>query len=253
MIPIHQIEQKIPNLAGCAVVIIAGCSFILSFFNLQAVATEAGIDPLLSGLWPVCIDALLVAGSLMILRSSIRDESALEGWFVLLVFTGISTMFNVLHSPEGLINQAAHAIPPVALCVSIELLMMTIKSDLTSQGPGHTCTCHNDTDQIDEHPCTCNTCTEYTAYTDPDTPVLKDCTPICSDEISIQPDERSMVQPMTTSYQSIEQVDRTALIREHFSEHPESSVSAAAKQLGMSRSTVSRHLSALVSAGVINR
>lgn len=183
----------------------------------------------------------------MILRSSIRQESPIAGWFVLLIFTGISTAFNVINSPANITDQAAHAIPPVALCVSIELLMMTIKSDLTSQGPGHTCTCHKDIGQVVEHPCTCNMCTV------PDNPVQKDCTPSCSNETPIQLGEQLPVQPVAIPDQPVEQVDREILIREHFTEHPESTISAAAKQLGMSRSTVSRHLNALVSTGVINR
>lgn len=112
MIPIRQLERAIPDMAGCAVLIIATSSFLLSFINLQAVAIEAGINPWLSWLWPACIDALLIAGSLMILRSSIRDESPLIGWSVLLSFTAVSTAFNVIHSPADLTAQAAHAVPP---------------------------------------------------------------------------------------------------------------------------------------------
>jgi len=40
---------------------------------------------------------------------------------------------NVYHSPENLVARAAHAVPPIALCVSLELLMMILKSDLTRE------------------------------------------------------------------------------------------------------------------------
>lgn len=40
--------------------------------NLQAGAVKAGITPLLTWAWPVCVDALLIAGSLMILRSDLN-------------------------------------------------------------------------------------------------------------------------------------------------------------------------------------
>jgi hypothetical protein len=49
------------------------------------------------------------------------------------VFTGVSTAFNVYHSPEDFAARAAHAVPPIALCVSLELLMMILKSDLTRE------------------------------------------------------------------------------------------------------------------------
>lgn len=218
MIPVHHLERMIPDLTGCAVVIIAGCSFILSFFNLKAVAIEAGIDPLLSGLWPVCVDALLCAGSLMILRSSIRGDSALAGWLVLIIFTGVSTTFNVLHSPDGWINQAAHAIPPVSLCVSVELLMMCIKSDLTEQHA-----------QDDQTPCTSDVhCVQV------------ECTPE-PDIVQVEEQQITTPEPMNTA----------EMIKQHFTEHPESSISSAARTIGVSRTTISRHLNALTAAGLI--
>jgi len=180
MIPLHRLEQSIPDLTGLAVLIIAACAFALSFFNLQAAALEAGISPWLSWLWPCCVDALLIAGSLMILRSSLRNESPWVGWAVLLSFTLVSTIFNVLHSPADVISQAAHAVPPVALCVSIELLMMCIKSDL-----------------------------------------------------KVQPE-----QPMSTPAPK----STPDKIVQYFKEQPMSSHAQAAEALGLSRSTVSRHM-----------
>ena len=183
MIPLHRLEQSIPDLTGLAVLIIAGCAFALSFFNLQAAALEAGISPWLSWLWPLTVDALLIAGSLMILRSNLRNESPWVGWMVLLSFTLVSTIFNVLHSPADVISQAAHAVPPVALCVSIELLMMCIKSDLKVQ--------------------------------------------------PVQPEQpMSTPAPMSTPDKIVQ----------YFKEHPMSSHAQAAEALGLSRSTVSRHM-----------
>ncbi len=127
---LSRIEDMIPAITAGLVLIIAICAFSLSFYNLQLQALEAGIHPLLSFLWPVCLDALLIAGSLMILRSSLRDERALVGWSVLIAFTIISTGFNVIHSPADIISRCAHAIAPISLCVSVELLMICIKSSI---------------------------------------------------------------------------------------------------------------------------
>lgn len=213
MIPIRKIEQCIPDMTGCAVLIIAACSFLLSFFNLQAAALEAGITPWLSWLWPVCVDALLIAGSLMILRSSIKGESPLVGWSVLLVFTGVSTLFNVLHSPDRLTAQAAHAVPPIALCVSIELFMMTIKSDLVSvsdQGGV----------QADRHPWP-------------------------EDRPHDHPDDQGIATPDQGSERGdghvYSQVHNARKVAEYFTSNPDSSVSEAARALGVSRSTIRRY------------
>lgn len=125
-----RLERMIPDATGIISVIVMMCAFLLSFCNLQAMAIESGINPWLSWAWPVCVDALLIAGSLMILRASLRLETTYFGWFVLAAFTAVSTAFNIAHSPGELLSRAAHAIPPLALMVSVEAFTRIIKSDL---------------------------------------------------------------------------------------------------------------------------
>jgi hypothetical protein len=132
---ISRVEAKIPDATAALVCVIAVCAFALSFYNLQQSAVESGIFPLLAWMWPLCVDCLLIAGSLMILRSSLRGEPALVGWAVLLAFTVISIVFNAIHSPPALVDRVSHAIPPLSLCVSIELLMIIIRSDLRRPVP----------------------------------------------------------------------------------------------------------------------
>ena len=120
-------------LFGSIVCLIISTAFVLTYANLVETAIEAGISPLLAPMWPVCLDAFLLAGSLFILRANLLGETPTPGWAVLLVFTGVSTAFNVYHSPENFAARAAHAVPPIALCVSLELLMMILKSDLTRE------------------------------------------------------------------------------------------------------------------------
>ena len=127
-----QMERWIPNLTGILTIIVLLCSFILSFSNLRYAAELSRIDPVLTWAWPVCIDSLLVSGSLLILRNSLRQESTRFGWLVLSVFTFVSIMFNVAVSPNNLLSQASHAIPPITLMVSIEILLSIVRSDLSS-------------------------------------------------------------------------------------------------------------------------
>ena len=120
-------------LFGSIVCLIISTAFVLSYANLVETAIEAGISPLLAPMWPICLDSFLLCSSLFILRSNLLNEDSRIGWAVLLVFTGVSTAFNVYHSPENFAARAAHAVPPIALCVSLELLMMILKSDLTRE------------------------------------------------------------------------------------------------------------------------
>ncbi|MDD1724024.1 MAG: DUF2637 domain-containing protein [Methanospirillum sp.] len=129
-----QIERWIPNFTGVLTIVVLLCSFILSFSNLWYAAELSRIDPVLTWAWPVCIDSLLVSGSLLILRNSLRQESTRFGWIVLSVFTLVSILFNVAVSPNNLLSQASHAIPPITLMVSVEILLSIVRSDLLSKG-----------------------------------------------------------------------------------------------------------------------
>lgn len=120
------LAERIPNITAFLVFFISCCAFTLSFVNLQATAVEAGINVWLSWLFPCCIDALLIAGSLMIFRANVIGGDIRVGWSVLLVFTAISSVFNVIHSPPDVVSRAVHIIPPIALCISIELFMITL-------------------------------------------------------------------------------------------------------------------------------
>ena len=129
---ITNLEKSIPNLTGILVLVIAICSFALSFYNLQAAASESGINFYLSYLFPITVDCLMIAASLMILRSNIRGESSRIGWTVLVTFTLVSIVFNVSQSDYLPLSVFSHCIPPISLCISTELLMMIIRSDLVN-------------------------------------------------------------------------------------------------------------------------
>ncbi|MDX8551908.1 DUF2637 domain-containing protein [Methanospirillum sp. J.3.6.1-F.2.7.3] len=104
------------------------------FQSLRSSAVEAGFDPILAWCWPICIDALLISGSLMVLRNSLQRDSTRFGWLVLSAFTLVSILFNVIVSPETWMSRAAHAIPPITLMVSVEILLSIIRSDLSPKG-----------------------------------------------------------------------------------------------------------------------
>ena len=111
-------------------IIIAGSSFALSYVNLMAAAGQAGIPDYLTWMWPLCLDAFIIMGSLFVLQSNLDNLPQWQGWLVVILFTVTSISFNIAHSPSDLLSRVAHAVPPVALCVSLELLMIQIKRDL---------------------------------------------------------------------------------------------------------------------------
>ena len=130
----------------------------------------------------------------MILKDSLSGDCPIIGWSVLLTFTAISTGFNVVHSSPDIVSRLAHAVPPVALCISIELLMLCIKSDL--QQAGHT----------------------------------------------IQITDSQVNQEVITRQKDCrKRVTTTDRIRDYYMKYPNSSITTAARELGMSRNTIRRY------------
>lgn len=130
---VRDVERLIPDLTGILVIVITVSSFVLSFCNLQATAIQSGINPWLSWMFPICVDCLLIAGSMMILRENLRGGDTRIGWGVLVAFTGVSIVFNVSQSPSDAISIAVHLVTPVSLCVSVELLMIILKGDIAGK------------------------------------------------------------------------------------------------------------------------
>jgi len=212
-----RLERLIPDATGIIAVIIMVCAFMLSFANLQAGAVQAGIPPWLSWAWPVCIDALLIAGSLMILRSSLRQESTRFGWVVVIVFTVVSVAFNIAHSPEDLTSRAAHAVPPVTLMVSIEMFTLIIRSDL-------------DRGRV----------------------TLPDVTPAPAPVPSSQ-DVTYPVSDVTSPDVTPKRKVTDAEVLQFFEQNPQASYVDAAEALQVTRQTISRNVTRLVDEGRMAR
>ena len=121
------LTRSLPVIISALVMIIAGSSFVLSYVNLRDIAIQAGIPEHLAFMWPLCLDAFLILSSIYILKADTSGESTLIGWIILITFTSISVIFNMQGSTT-IISMAIHAIPPISLCVSLELLMQMIRS-----------------------------------------------------------------------------------------------------------------------------
>jgi hypothetical protein len=137
----------LPAIISALVMIIAGSSFVLSYVNLRDTAIASGIPETLAFMWPICLDAFLILASIYILRANMRNESPRVGWITLLTFTGISILFNVQGS-SSIISMASHAIPPVSLCISLELLMEMLRGYSTEEKPIQKMTKNEESDNL---------------------------------------------------------------------------------------------------------
>lgn len=53
---------------------------------------------------------------------------------ILFCIIAISVFFNIVHSPADIISRTAHAVAPIALCGSLEMLMLQLRRDLRRAG-----------------------------------------------------------------------------------------------------------------------
>ena len=226
MTSLHRIEELIPSIAGLGVLVIAITSFTLSYVNLVSQAIAAGILPSIAWMWPLNLDVFIVVGTLFVLRASLRNEDTRPGWAIVIIFTAVSTFFNMAHSPEGLLARISHGIPPIALMCSLEVCMMILKSDLNRT----TDRTENLTENI----------TDRTDKTERQTENLTERQTEKAESLTERTESltENLTESVTERPTDISQYER---VLRYFEQHPESSLSSCAKELGVSWGTVSRY------------
>jgi len=123
-------NRAISIITAILVLGLAVCAFILSYDALRNLASTNGVNPTLAWIWPVAIDGFLIVASIAVVRNSLMEERTLYQWALVIEFTGVSVVFNVIHAPDTLLAQSIGAIPPLALVLAFELLMAQVKSEV---------------------------------------------------------------------------------------------------------------------------
>jgi hypothetical protein len=121
-------------LTALLVLFLAGAAFILSYDALHALAQANGVKRDLAWLWPLTLDAFMIASSLAVLRASLNRERTWYPWILVGLFTLASIAFNVLHAPETWLARAVFALPPAVVFLSFELLMGQTGAAVKRQG-----------------------------------------------------------------------------------------------------------------------
>ena len=106
-------------------------SFVLSFSGVRELGIQAGYHPILAALLPLCLDGLVMAGSITILDAEMRGLGKRFGWTITLVGVGASVAANVATAASlGLTAQIVHAAPPVVLALALEAWLSTMRGDV---------------------------------------------------------------------------------------------------------------------------
>ena len=104
---------------------LAGAAFVLSYDTLRDLALGNGVKPGL--LWPLMLDAFMIAASLAVLRANLYAERSWYPWVLVGAFTLAPITFNVVHAVDALLPQAIAALPPAVVFLAFELLMNQTK------------------------------------------------------------------------------------------------------------------------------
>ncbi len=129
-----QANRAISIITGVLVFFLAASAFVLSYDALHSLALANGITPGLAWLWPLTLDAVMIAASLTVLRNSSNGERAWYAWLLVGTFTLLSITFNTLHAPDTWLARAVFALPPAVVFLSFELLVSQVKSAIKRAG-----------------------------------------------------------------------------------------------------------------------
>lgn len=129
------VSPRVRWAAVATVVMVAAVAAVMSYGHLRAVAAEQGEDA--AALFPLSVDGLIVAASLVLL---VRRRAGLAGgalaWCGLLVGVAATVAGNVASAEPTVLARLVAAWPPVAFALSYELLLTLIRPTTPAALPG---------------------------------------------------------------------------------------------------------------------
>jgi len=116
------------------VVFLTASAFILSYESLRLLAQQNGIEGWLSFLWPLTLDAVMIAVSMSILYRSLTGQGSWYQWFLVGFFTVASVSYNAIHAPSTWLARSVYALPPSVVFIAFELLASQVKFSVKRRG-----------------------------------------------------------------------------------------------------------------------
>jgi len=102
----------------------------MSYDALYGLALAEGVPRRLAWLWPLVVDGFIVVASLAVLHAVLEHRPTVYPWTLVLGFSAVSVLFNVLHAAPTAVARLVAAVPPLALVLSFELLMRQVRAAL---------------------------------------------------------------------------------------------------------------------------
>lgn len=133
------IDLTTTTTAGLGVLFVTTAGIVLSYDALWELARSAGsINPALTWLWPLTLDALAVVASLNVLWAEIRQERDRYAWVLVITFTLLSVLFNATHAnldrllalhplAPAFVSAFVGILPPIAAAFALHLLVRLLR------------------------------------------------------------------------------------------------------------------------------
>ena len=137
---LRRVRTVLVGAVAALVLAIAALAYLVSFEAISDFAVEVGAFP--AGLrWcaPLLVDSFTTAATLVVLWISLTDggmRRAFDAWYAWALIAGAtaaSVALNVAHAPTRQAAQLVAALPPVALLLSVELLMLVARRCLADR------------------------------------------------------------------------------------------------------------------------
>jgi hypothetical protein len=135
-----RVRTALVGAVAALVLAIAALAYLVSFEAISDFAVQVGAFP--AGLrWcaPLLVDSFTTAATLVVLWISLTDGGmgrAFDAWYAWALIAGAtaaSVAINVAHAPERQAAQLVAALPPMALLLSVELLMLVARRCLADR------------------------------------------------------------------------------------------------------------------------
>lgn len=126
------------RLTGGLVLVLVLAAFALSYGAVYGLALSYGWPAWAAYASPLMLDFVVVVGKMDILRRSLDKVRTIYPWTVVLIFSGLAVLFNVLHvtpdtwTPAALGKQLFAALPPVVVLLAFHLFVEQVKARIAA-------------------------------------------------------------------------------------------------------------------------
>jgi DNA-binding transcriptional ArsR family regulator len=229
--------------AAGLVFIVAIFAFVLSYSSLQHLANNNGVDDTLSYTWPLLLDFAMVVFSLAILRAYLRQEKPVYPWILTITFAALATFANVLDATTldidpKIIKAGVKALAPITLVLAFELLMGMLRAEVKRKE--ETSTIKELTEQMGDLRVEIETLESNRGRLQRQVETLETA------KVGI----KALPAPANTQDKKAQRVK--ALLA-YYAKEPQSPMTKAADEIGVSRQTVANYLDELEEDGAIHR